>query len=221
MASKRKYDEGCAVAHALDLVGERWGLLIVRELLLGPKRFTDLRSGLPGVSADVLTQRLRELQDACVVARRKLPPPAGSWVYELTAWGAQLERAVLELGRWGVRSPQLRSDAPVSIDSLMLSLPTLFDPAAAENLAANVALDLAEGRFVVRVASSHLEVRRSDDVGVDATLRSDRETFVALVFGELRLAQAQRAGTATIEGTSALIERFLTLFPMPEPVVPC
>lgn len=221
MASKRKYDQGCAIAHALDLVGERWGLLIVRELLLGPKRFTDLRSGLPGASADVLTQRLRELQDACIVTRRKLPPPAGSWVYELTAWGAQLESAVLELGRWGVRSPQLRSDAPVSVDSLMLSLPTLFDPSAAADFEADLALALAEGRFVARVAGGRLQMRRDDAAEVDATLHTDRETLVALVFGDLRLAQAQRAGTVTIEGTPALVERLLTLFPMPEPVAPC
>lgn len=221
MAAKRKYDEGCAIAHALDLVGERWGILIVRELLLGPKRFTDLRSGMPGASADVLTQRLRDLQAACVVTRRKLPPPAGSWVYELTAWGAQLEPAVLELGRWGVRSPQLRSDAPVSIDSLILALPTLFDPSAAADFEADLALDLAEGRFVARVSGGRLEIRRDETAEVDATLRTDRETLVALVFGDLRLAQARRGATTTVEGTPAVIERFLTLFPMPEPVAPC
>src|SRR3712207_2209728 len=103
----RTYDDGCAAAHALDLIGERWALLIVRELLLGPKRFTDLRAGLPGASADVLAQRLREMTESGVVRRRKLPPPAGSEVYELTDWGAGLEPVVTHLGRWGSASQSL------------------------------------------------------------------------------------------------------------------
>lgn len=92
MAGKRRYHTGCAVAHALDLVGERWALLVVRELLLGPKRFTDLLAGLPGASPDMLTQRLRELTDAQVVLRRRLNPPSASWVYELTPWGPNWRR---------------------------------------------------------------------------------------------------------------------------------
>src|SRR3981081_569297 len=103
MVGRRKYDEGCAVSHALDVIGERWALLVVRELLLGPKRFTDLRTGLPHLSADVLSQRLREPERAGSVGRAKLPPPAGSRVYELTEWGRDLEPVVLDLGRWGSR----------------------------------------------------------------------------------------------------------------------
>src|SRR5919112_3620037 len=105
MAIKRTYDDSCAAAHALDLVGERWALLVVRELLLGPKRFTDLRSGLPHVSPDVLAQRLRELEESGIVRRGKLPPPAGSRIYELTERGQQLEPVVLELGRFGSVAP--------------------------------------------------------------------------------------------------------------------
>src|SRR5882724_9674006 len=101
MAGKRSYGDPCGIARALDLVGERWALLVVRELVLGPKRFTDLRAGLPNLSPDVLAQRLRELERAGVALRRKLPPPAGSWVYELTDWGRELEPVVLALGRWG------------------------------------------------------------------------------------------------------------------------
>src|SRR6266516_1629899 len=97
--TKRSYDDGCAAAHALDLVGERWALLIVRELVLGPKRFTDLRAGLPSISPNVLTQRLSELEQAAIVRRRKLAPPAGAWVYELTKWGLELEPVVIALGR--------------------------------------------------------------------------------------------------------------------------
>src|ERR671915_410189 len=105
MVTMRTYDDGCAAAHALDLIGERWALLVVRELLLGPKRFTDLRAGLPKVSPDVLAQRLRELEAAGVLLRRRLEPPAASQVYQLTEWGRGLEPVVLGLGRWGSRSP--------------------------------------------------------------------------------------------------------------------
>src|SRR5690349_23072333 len=104
MATKRSYEDGCAAAHALDLIGERWALLVVRELVLGPKRFTDLRAGLPGISPNVLTQRLEELEAAAIVQRRKLPPPASAWVYELTDWGLELESVIMALGRWGARS---------------------------------------------------------------------------------------------------------------------
>src|SRR5436189_5833106 len=111
MGVKRTYGESCAASHALDLVGERWALLIVRELLLGPKRFTDLRAGLPAISPNVLTQRLEELERAGVLRRRKLLPPAGAWVYELTEWGLDLEPVIIALGRWGARSPYQRPRA--------------------------------------------------------------------------------------------------------------
>ena len=131
MAGKRTYGDSCGIARALDLVGERWALLVVRELLLGPKRFTDLRSGLPSLSPDVLTQRLRELEDGGVVARRKLDPPAGSWVYELTERGRELEPVVIALGRWGSVAPMPPGDMRIGVDSTVLALKTLFDPAAA------------------------------------------------------------------------------------------
>ena len=118
----RTYGDGCGIAHALDLIGERWALLVVRELLLGPKRFTDLRDGLPNASANVLSQRLRDLEHAAVVTRRRLPPPAGSWVYELTDWGRELKPIVISLGAWALRSPSFPSDAPVGTDSVMLAL---------------------------------------------------------------------------------------------------
>src|ERR687885_2177716 len=111
MASMRTYRDGCAAAHAFDLVGERWALLVVRELLLGPKRFTDLRAGLPNASPNVLAQRLRGLEAVGVVRRRKLPPPAASRIYELTAWGRDLEPVIIALGKWGVRSPSKPPDA--------------------------------------------------------------------------------------------------------------
>ena len=113
------------------MVGERWALLVVRELLLGPKRFTDLRSGLPHVGPDVLSQRLRELEDAGVVRRGTLPPPAGSRVYELTERGKELEPVILGLGRWGSRAPFPAEPGELGVDALMLALKTLFDPVRA------------------------------------------------------------------------------------------
>src|SRR5215213_9306542 len=130
------YDDGCAAAHALDLIGERWALLVVRELLLGPKRFTDLRAGLPNASPNVLSQRLRELEQAGVVERRKLPPPAASSVYELTAWGHELKPILLAAGTWALRSPSFSFDAPVGTDSVILGLATFFAPEAAGDLSA-------------------------------------------------------------------------------------
>src|SRR5215218_8341047 len=113
MAARRDYFDGCGAAHALDLIGERWALLVVRELVLGPKRFTDLRAGLPGISPNVLTQRLEELESGGILRRRKLPPPAAAWVYELTDWGLELERVIMALGRWGARSPSLMQGHPL------------------------------------------------------------------------------------------------------------
>src|SRR5690349_6179762 len=128
MPGVRTYGESCAAAHALDLVGERWALLVVRELLLGPKRFTDLRTGIAHASPNVLAQRLRDLEEVGVVQRRKLPPPAATWVYELTEWGHELEPVITALGRWGARSPSRSADCGMSTDSRILAMRTMFDP---------------------------------------------------------------------------------------------
>jgi len=121
MTTNRRYGERCAIATALDHVGERWALLIVRELLLGPKRFTDLQDGLPGAGPKVLAQRLRELDTVGVVRRRTLPPPASSQVYELTEWGARLNDVVVALGHWGADAPE-PSTGHVGADSVLLRL---------------------------------------------------------------------------------------------------
>ncbi|MEV4160846.1 winged helix-turn-helix transcriptional regulator [Nonomuraea dietziae] len=217
MAGRRKYDDGCAVAHGLDLIGERWALLVVRELLLGPKRFTDLRAGIPGASADMLTQRLRELSESGVVRRRRLAPPAGSWVYELTAWGAELEPIVTSLGRWSSRSPTLRRDAAIGVDSLVLSLKALFDPEAAQGFDAVVALRLGEDRFLVQIADGRLGIARGQTERADATIAADPDTLSALLYGDLPVADAVRAGDLVLDDPGGLVERFLRLFPLPEP----
>src|SRR5918999_979876 len=147
----RTYGDRCGIARALDAVGDRWALLVVRELLFGPKRFTDLRAGLPRVSPDVLSQRLRELEASGLVRRGRLPPPAGSAVYELTPRGQELEPVILALGRFGSLAPFPLGPPRMGSDSLALALETLFDPEKAGDLDATVGLRLGDDRFVVRV----------------------------------------------------------------------
>jgi DNA-binding HxlR family transcriptional regulator/putative sterol carrier protein len=218
MATMRTYGDGCAIARALDLVGERWALLVVRELLLGPKRYTDLRRGLPNASPNVLSERLRELERAGVVRRRKLPPPAGSRVYELTEWGLELEGIVISLGRWAAGSPTPPGDAPIlSADSIILALRGLFDPSAAHGLRAGYELRLGEDRFRIEVADDQIEAARGGADQADATIDTDPDTLDAVLWGGQSLADAQRSGRMTIEGDKAAVERFARLFPMPEP----
>lgn len=218
MATTRTYDDGCAAAHALDLVGERWALLVVRELLLGPKRFTDLRAGLPNASPNVLAQRLRGLEAAGVVRRRKLPPPAASKIYELTEWGQDLEPVIISLGRWGVRSPSKPHDAELGVDSLVLSFRTMFDPKQAEGLEAGYEIRLGEDSFRAEVAEGRLEIERGFADAPDAAVETDAGTLAALVYDELGLDDALRSGDFKIEGDRELVERFIALFPLPEPV---
>jgi DNA-binding HxlR family transcriptional regulator len=220
MATMRTYCDACAAAHALDLVGERWALLVVRELLLGPKRFTDLRAGLPGVSPNVLAQRLRELEQAGVVRRRKLPPPAASRIYELTDWGMELEPVIIGLGRWGARSPSRPRDAAIGVDSIVLALRTMFDARAADGLKASYELRLGEDRFRAVVADDRFEVVRGSAERTDATIETDPGTLAALVFEGRKLDEALRSGDLNLEGYKQAVERFLTLFPLPEPASP-
>lgn len=218
MATTRTYGDGCAIARALDVVGERWALLVVRELLLGPKRYTDLRRGLPNASPNVLSERLRELERAGVVLRRKLPPPTGARVYELTNWGRELEEIVLSLGRWAARSPTPPTDAPIaSADSIILALRALFDPAAAQGLRASYELRLGEDRFRIEVADDELKVARGNAHQADATIGADADTINAVLWGGGSLPDAQRSGRVKIEGDTAAVKAFIRLFPMPEP----
>lgn len=218
MVGRRKYDDGCAVAHALDLIGERWALLVVRDLLLGPKRFTDLLAGLPGPSPDVLTQRLRELTQAGVVHRRRLSPPAASWVYELTSWGAELAPIVVGLAKWASRSPGMRYDAPLGTDSLVLSLEALFDGPAAAGFEATIALHFGDERFQVCIADGQLMVTRGETDRPDAALDTDQATLLSLLRTDRPLDAALASGELRLAGDRALVERFRRLFPPPQPI---
>lgn len=220
MAGMRTYCDGCAAAHALDLVGERWALLVVRELLLGPKRFTDLRAGLPGVSPNVLAQRLRELERVGVVRRRRLPPPAASKVYELTEWGAELEPVIVRLGRWGARSPNKPRDAVLGVDSLILSFRTMFDPLAAASLKATYELRLGEDVFRAAVDEGRFEIVRGDAERPHAIIETDAGTLAALIYDGRELVEALKSGDVKFEGDETAVARFLTLFTLPEPAAP-
>jgi DNA-binding HxlR family transcriptional regulator len=216
MAPLRTYGDGCGIAHALDLVGERWALLVVRELVLGSKRFTDLRAGLPNTSPNVLAQRLRELEQTGIVRRRRLPPPVGSSVYELTEWGRELEPIVRALGRWALRSAAFPEDAPVSVDSVALALTSLFDAETAEGFSAVVELRLGEDRFWVRIADGEIEVRRGEAEDPDAIIEADVEALRGVLWQGAELSDALREGDMRIDGDRRAVTRFVRLFPQPD-----
>jgi DNA-binding HxlR family transcriptional regulator len=191
--------------------------MIVRELVLGPKRFTDLRAGLPNASPNVLSERLHELEDAGVVRRRTLPPPAPARVYELTEWGAELEQVLDALGRWGARAPQAPGDCGMSDDAHILSLRTLFDPALAGDFSAVLELRLGDERFRARVADGTLELERGEASEPDAVVTTDHATLLALAHRRLELDEALAAGEIEIAGDEDAVARFVGLFTLPEP----
>jgi DNA-binding HxlR family transcriptional regulator/putative sterol carrier protein len=216
MVMERPFVDGCAAAHALSLVGERWALLVVRELMLGPKRFTDLRVGLPNVSPNVLAQRLRDLEEVGVVQKRKLPPPAAAQVYELTEWGYGLEPVLIQLGRWGVHSPLLPHDGTLGVDSLILSFRTMFDAKTAKGLKATYELRLGEDRFRAVIAEGQLELVRGNASQPDAVLETTPATLTALVYQGHNLDETLRSGEVKLTGDKIAVKRFLKLFPLPE-----
>ena len=209
MTTRRTYGDDCAAAHALDLVGERWALLVVRELLFGPKRFSDLRRGMPNASPNVLSQRLRELEDVGVVRRHKLGPPVSSWVYELTDWGHELETVLTHLGRWGRRSPlrSAESTSAISVDSLMLALRSHFDPAAHPGLAGTYALNLGDDHFSIRIGDGRLDITRGDERTPDAVIETDARTFAALLGRRQRLNEMKGTGRLALHGDVDSVER--------------
>ena len=217
-ASLRSYDDPCGIARALDRVGERWALLVVRELLLGAKRFTDLRAGLSDASPNVLSQRLRELEQAGVIERRQLPAPAPATVYQLTTWGQELEPVILALGRWGSRATPVPR-GPMSVDALMIALRTTFDPAAAGS-PARLELRLGGDRFCAVVSRQRFQLTRGACADPQAVVTTDPACLRQLTFGKRDLTQARRARDVQVEGDEALAARFLTLFPRPAPVAP-
>jgi len=215
----RSYDDACGTAHALELIGDRWALLIARELMFGPRRFGELRVGLPGISANVLTQRLAELERSGILMRRKLPPPASVQVYELTPWGYEAEEVIKIAGRWAARSPAHDPTRPLSAASLMMSFRTMFDAERATDLASTLNFVIGADRFVVTVADGRLAVERGEGEA-EVTLTGSTSAFVAAVYGDVSLRVLEAEGALAIAGERSVVEQFTTLFALPSKAAP-
>lgn len=212
---RRHYEDACAAAHALDLVGERWALLVMRELMLGPRRFSDLRESLPGISANVLTQRLEGLEAAGILVRRKLPPPAGTQVYELTEWGYESEPIFQALGRWAARSPLHDPTLPFSAVSFFLSLRTMLAPKRSEGIDARIGFRLGEETFLVQLGQGRIEIARSALDNAEVVFTGTPPILAGAIYGGQPLKTLEAAGVLRVEGDRALAERFVGLFPLP------
>ncbi|MFI6265855.1 winged helix-turn-helix transcriptional regulator [Micromonospora sp. NPDC051006] len=221
MSGVRSYGDPCGVARGLDVVGERWALLVVRDLLLGPRRFNDLLGGLPGVSPNVLSQRLRQLTEHGVVQRRDLGPPTRVHLYELTEWGRALEPVLLQFGRWGSQSPQ-RPEGALGIDSLLLSIKATFDPARAADLRGVYEFYIDADTYLAEVADDSVQIRRGTAPDPDATLTTDLDTLRAVCGHQITMAAALGAGTLRLSGDEHARQRLTELLlapftPAPQP----
>ncbi len=207
------YSQYCPVAHALGLVGERWALLVVRDLLKGPKRYSDLLDSLPGIGTNILASRLRDLESGGVVRKTKLPPPAASTVYELTPYGRELEEVVHALARWGARS--LGPPAPgteLAPGWSASAARALFDPHAAEGVVETYELRVDGDVSKLRVADGTLDAREGPAEDADATIETDAATLFALVGHELSPGEALVSGRVRVQGDEAALERFVAIF---------
>jgi DNA-binding HxlR family transcriptional regulator len=209
----KRFDQYCPIAHALSLVGERWALLIVRELLRGPRRYTDLSDGLPGIGTNVLATRLRELEAAGLVSRRKLPPPAASTVYELTEYGMGLEEVLYSVARWGARTLGLpRHDDDLEPEWGLQAFRALFYPERARGLTATYALRIDDDAFTVHVEDGRLRVELGASEEADADMATDMPTFFELASGELPVEEALADGRFSVAGDADAPARFFQIF---------
>jgi len=209
---RRRYDDACGAAHGLELIGERWALLVLRELMLGPRRFSGLKADLPGISANVLSQRLSELEERGLVRRRTLPPPANVQVYEATEWGLEAEPIMGVLGRWAARSPEHDPALPLSAVSLMLSFGAMLDAERARGLAGTFGFRLGQHHYLGRLADGRFDVIRAEVDGADVIFTAPAPMVAAVVYG------GQPLDLLAVEGDQALARRFVTLFPLPPKV---
>jgi DNA-binding HxlR family transcriptional regulator len=214
------YDDACGTAFALELIGERWSLLIVRELMFGGRRFGELRGGLPGISAKVLTERLESLEAAGIVLRRQLPPPASAQIYELTPWGYGAEVAIRELGRWAATSPRHDPTLPLSPASLMLSLRAMFVPERAGGMALSGVIRIGVERFFVRVVDGVFTAGRGEIDAPDFVVTApEAPPIAALIHGKFPARELAHMGLL-VEGDGAGLQRFVDLFLLPEKLYP-
>lgn len=209
---KRRYDDACGLAHALELVGERWAMLVLRELAYGPRRFTELRADLQGISANVLTQRLIDLEARGLVRKFKLPPPASVQVYQATEWGLEVVPVIASLGKWAARSPCHDPTLPMSHVSLIMSLQTLMSPALADGLRARIGFRLGEANYVTTLHDGRLDVERGEVADCDLVFTGSASEVAAVIHGGAPFE------TIRVEGDMELAKRFVTLFPLPPKV---
>ena len=210
--TKRTYDDACGTAHGLELIGERWAMLVLRELLLGPRRFSGLKTDLPGISANVLAQRLNELEQRGLVRQRRLPPPANVNVYEATEWGLEAEPILQQLGRWATRSPGHNPGLPLSAVSIMLSFRTMLDAKRADGLLGTFGFRLGDHHYLARLEAGTFEVGRGTVETADVVFTCTPTELAAVVYGGAPL------DSIAVEGDKALAARFVTLFPLPPKV---
>ena len=215
--NSRSYNQYCGLAYALDLVGERWTMLIVRELIAGPRRFTDLLEGLPGISTNLLSERLKSLEQQGLLCRRVLPPPAGCTVYELTDLGRGLEKTLIELGNWGSQFvPHTVGDAALlKLNSYALTLKTFFRPEQAQGVNETYALYIGDEVLRVQIKDGEIAVRQSEVGIADAVLYSDISTYLGLVAGQTQLDEAVAEGKAKVEGDASALNRLFCICGVP------
>jgi DNA-binding HxlR family transcriptional regulator len=204
----KPFEQYCPVAHALGLVGDRWSLLILRDLLHGPKRYTDLLEGLPGIGTNILAARLRGLEEAGIVGKRRLPPPAASTVYELTEYGTELEEVFYALARWGARS----LGPPGPGDELypewgLNAVAALFSAEAARGLTEMYVLEIGGDVFSVRLDNGHMHAEMGAAEDADLVVETDMDTFFRLVSGDVAPRSVLKQGLVTITGDRAAFER--------------
>ena len=209
---KRGYEDACGLAHALELIGERWALLVMRELMFGPRRFSELRADLPGISANVLTQRLAELEQRGLVRKTKLPPPASVQVYEATEWGLEAAPVIRGLGKWAVRSQCHDPSRPVSHVSIMMSMQTMFDPQRADGLTARVGFLFGETSYVADIRDGRIDVARGPIEDCELVFKGAPQELAGVLYGGAPI------DAIRVEGDPAIAKRFITLFPLPPKV---
>jgi DNA-binding HxlR family transcriptional regulator/putative sterol carrier protein len=209
----RSYNQLCGLAYALDVVGERWTLLIVRELFAGPRRFKDLLEGLPGISTNLLTERLKSLEQDGILSRRVLPAPAGSTVYELTPLGESLEKALLELGKWGSQFvPASMEDATVlRLGSYALTHKTFFRPEKAQGVNETYELHIGNEVLQARIQDCEIHVQQGNVLKADVIFHTDMQVYLGLFTGEIQPEEAIAGGLIRIEGDPGALRRLLTI----------
>lgn len=214
--SERRYDDACGTALALEFIGERWSLLIMRELVFGPRRFGELRANLPGISANVLTQRLESLEEVGIVRRYRLPSPANVQVYDLTDWGLEAAPLMRDLGRWAARSPRHDPSLFMSAASAMMSLQALVDHGRAIALPIAVAFHFPGEDFIATVAGGEILVRRGTMTAPDLAFTGDTMAMRRTIYGKATLTRDGVGGTLAFTGDSDLAQSFVDLFVLPE-----